>query len=76
MPFSRQTITRQVEDTAGSLKLQLQNKADNFDLFPMALDRSKCPLNMNINVCLTFSLYLWNHFYTVFYSDIIYIEQN
>ncbi|XP_077091357.1 general transcription factor II-I repeat domain-containing protein 2B-like [Siphateles boraxobius] len=34
------TVTRRVEDIAGNLELQLQNKVDNFDYFSLALDES------------------------------------
>lgn len=40
VPLSRRTITRRVEDIAGNLELQLQNKVDNFDFFSLALDKS------------------------------------
>ncbi|KAK3533164.1 hypothetical protein QTP70_012417 [Hemibagrus guttatus] len=34
------TVTRRVEDIAGNLELQLQNKVGNFDFFSLALDES------------------------------------
>uniref|UniRef100_A0A8C5LJG6 SPIN-DOC-like zinc-finger domain-containing protein n=1 Tax=Leptobrachium leishanense TaxID=445787 RepID=A0A8C5LJG6_9ANUR len=40
VPLSRRTVTRRIEDIAGNLELQLQNKVDNFDFFSLALDES------------------------------------
>lgn len=40
VPLSRRTVTRRVEDIAGNLELQLQNKVDNFDFLSLALDKS------------------------------------
>ncbi|KAJ4923441.1 hypothetical protein JOQ06_021440 [Pogonophryne albipinna] len=40
VPLSRRTVTRRIEDIAGNLELQLQNRAVNFDFFSLALDES------------------------------------
>ncbi|KAJ4946944.1 hypothetical protein JOQ06_008987 [Pogonophryne albipinna] len=40
VPLSRRTVTRRIEDIAGNLELQLQNRAVNFDFFSLPLDES------------------------------------
>ena len=40
VPLSRRTVTRRVEDIAGNLEIQLQNKTGSFDFFSLALDES------------------------------------
>ena len=40
VPLSRRSVTRRIEDIAGNLENQLQSKADNFELFSLALDES------------------------------------
>lgn len=38
--LSRRSVTRQIEDIAGNLELQLKNRAADFDCFSLALDES------------------------------------